>query len=374
MKRVLMLVAAAVFMTAGLAHAGEGKISGYMFGDYYIVAGHYVKEYKAQSGMQFRRIYLTYDYKFDDAWSTRLRWEMSQKDWLDTSAKMEPVVKDAYLKYKFGGTHAGIFGISGTPTWGVVEKFWGYRAVEKTPLDLQGWGSSRDGGIALKGAFDPDKKFGYHVMYGNSESNSHQDNMVGGAYASLYAKPVDGLIVEAYADHHVNDNDCANAGACEVKSSKTTGQLFAGFKGGWGRVGAQFAHQYEERGDGGAAGPNGGPTVAGRHMNLLSFFLVGKFSKKFAAFARYDYIDYPHAKIPEWFGDDANTVTRARPHFAVFGLDYMPIKNIHLMPNVEVMAFGKSTGAEGALQRVTAAGQTARSIVIPRLTVYWKFK
>ena len=52
-------------------------------------------------------------------------------------SKMNPFVKHAYLKWKDGVGSGDLYlGLSGTPTWAVAEGLWGYRAVEKTVLDL----------------------------------------------------------------------------------------------------------------------------------------------------------------------------------------------------------------------------------------------
>ena len=61
---------------------------------------------------------------------------------------MEPFVKHGYLQWKKGLGDADIYlGLSGTPTWAVAEKVWGYRSVAKTaPI-----GSSADLGAAFKG-------------------------------------------------------------------------------------------------------------------------------------------------------------------------------------------------------------------------------
>jgi hypothetical protein len=45
------------------AEGAEGKLKGYMFGDYYYIAS---GPDKKENGFQFRRVYLTYDMKWND--------------------------------------------------------------------------------------------------------------------------------------------------------------------------------------------------------------------------------------------------------------------------------------------------------------------
>lgn len=373
-KWVLLIVAALLVPAA--AHA-EGNINGYMMGDAFWNAGHHVKEFKGITGFQFRRVYLTYDNDLGgNAFSMRLRLEMAHADQNNANGSMVPFVKDAYLAYK-NGDHKGYFGISGTPTFGLEEAIWGYRAVEKTPVDLQGWRSSRDTGIKVKGKFG---MIGYQAMVGNGESKNQENNKNKAFYLALNVKPVEGLIVEAYGDYYNNRAiDSADAltqvGAGHpasnvIRTSDYLFRLFAAYKGDWGRVGASASHRVVEQGSNETAVA---PQVIkpDAHMNLFSVFAVAKVTDKVAAFARADYIDYPMAKKPTYFNSE---VSRARPLFMVFGVDYEASKNVHIIPNIEIMAYGKSIAAEGTNSRVTGAGQGPRSIVIPRVTFYWKFK
>ena len=108
-----------------------GKISGYMFGDYFynvardtglsslsnVVNG----GKKDVNGFQFRRIYFTYDYTISDNFSTRFRLEADQNA-STSDGKVGVFVKDAYLKWKdiFKGSDF-IFGFQPTPAFEVSE-------------------------------------------------------------------------------------------------------------------------------------------------------------------------------------------------------------------------------------------------------------
>jgi hypothetical protein len=46
-------------MTALLAQPTSGKLSGYLFGDYYMVSQHHNPAIKGMNGFWFRRVYFT---------------------------------------------------------------------------------------------------------------------------------------------------------------------------------------------------------------------------------------------------------------------------------------------------------------------------
>jgi hypothetical protein len=113
-----------------------GKISGYMFGDYFYnvmrdstiddISNKALTGQKDINGFQFRRIYFTYDYKISDKFSTRFRLESQTVVGVDNTLFLT-FIKDAYLQWKeiFSGSSL-IFGIQPPPTFTVSESSWGY--------------------------------------------------------------------------------------------------------------------------------------------------------------------------------------------------------------------------------------------------------
>jgi hypothetical protein len=126
------------------------RISGYMVGEYYCVTNHHDQDIQGKHGFWFRRIYLTLDKKISDKFKTRLRFETASASDFVSKSLLIPFVKDAYLSYSFSGQELKA-GIMSPPSFAQLEKIWGYRILEKTPLDLQRWTTSRDFGISLRG-------------------------------------------------------------------------------------------------------------------------------------------------------------------------------------------------------------------------------
>ncbi|HYN40470.1 MAG TPA: hypothetical protein VE129_01740, partial [Thermoanaerobaculia bacterium] len=126
------------------------EIGGLLFGDAYAVVTHHDPAIDNQYGFWLRRGYLTFDFAIATTWSARFRLEVNSPGDFESSSRMTPFVKDAYVAWKDKG-HELYLGISPSPTFERVEDFWGYRAVEKPALDLYRLGSSRDFGVAYKG-------------------------------------------------------------------------------------------------------------------------------------------------------------------------------------------------------------------------------
>jgi hypothetical protein len=342
MKRgvILLMIFTAAFVTMkGQDDKSKGKFSGYMFGDYYKVVEHHNEEIKDQHGFQFRRIYFTYDYTINSSFSTRLRFEMSNEGDFTSKVAMLPFVKDAWLKYKFARTSM-VVGISPTPTWGVVEPHWGYRSVEKTPLDLYRMNSSRDFGFAMKGAIDADSKFNYHFMFSNGNSNKQEiDKGKSGMFAFNY-RPSKKFVVEAYADYQDHEGD----------TDWYTYQGFAGFSEESYRIGLQYAHQTRDKN-----------TDESINLRTASMYAVGNVWEQVSILGRIDRNLDPNPQ-----GEKIDFVPidpTASSTLFLFGVDYSPVKDVSIIPNVEYVYYNEND-----------EGVTPNSDLYAKLTFFWKFK
>ena len=324
MQRVIAAFSAVLVLGLGAmetAQAAEGKLKGYMFGDYYyIVSGMDEK----QNAFQFRRIYFTYDQKWDDRFSGRLRTEANDAGFGE-GGKMVPAVKDAYLKYK-RGNHAISAGIVGTPTWNGSEKAWGYRSVEKTIMDLNKIGSSRDEGILLKSNLDGDGRFGLQVMVANGNSNKSEVDNHKKYYGLLSFAPSDGVVATAYADLQTRPGD----------RDKNTLGLFVGKQGKDLHGGIEAYLQTTGAG-------SGGDDVTGQGVSVFAAKRVGEKTK---VFARADVVD-PNTDVD----DDGHNVL-------IVGIDTEPTKGIHIMPNIWIKSY-QASGVDAT--------------VMPRITAFFKF-
>ncbi|MFQ5708349.1 MAG: hypothetical protein ACE5HO_12910 [bacterium] len=322
---------------SSVAQAQTGKFSGYMFGDYYYVVNNHDDPLEGRNGFWFRRIYFTYDQGLGEEFSVRFRLEMKNAGDFAKKSKLEPFVKDGYLKWS-RSHHAIYLGLSPTPTWNYIEKVWGYRAVEKTPADLYKFGSSRDFGVAVKGSFGGDKQVAYHFMFSNGSSTGSETNEGKKVALSLGYRLTKELSVEVYGDFE------ERPGA----SDRYTAQGFLTYQTARWRAGAQLVHQTRQQ-----VGDNA-------QLQLASAFAAAQVREELWAFVRFDRSFDP---IPE--GPKVSFVPfdgTAKLNFLLLGADYRPHKQVHLMPNVE-LAFYDSVN-----------GERPNADVIPRFTFYYVWK
>lgn len=326
---LLLVMALAIGLLPNITQSAELKFKGYMFGEYYYVLDHNSGEIddggiKSRNGFWFRRIYFTTDMKIADNWKGRLRFEMNSPGKLpfDSSDTLGAVVKDAYIAYT-SGWNSVFFGIISTPTWGHnVEDTWGYRSIEKTPLDLMKLGSSRDFGIGLKGHLDKGKTVNYYFLFGNGASNKGETNKHKKIYGSLAFKPTKEIILEAYGDYEEQPGD----------KKYYVFQGFGAYSGSWGRVGVLYARRHYDNGD------------SSYDYDILSGFAVIKAAKDLDIIARYDRM-FGNGFENNFKGDGISYIPFAKNPGAPFnlligGISYQAVKNVWLIPNIKVVLYG----------------------------------
>lgn len=314
-KYSLVLMAAMVLGTIPTAVQAQGSFKGYMINEYYSVFSHHNEDIEGQHGFWFRRIYLTYNNNLSDTIKMRLRFEMNSPGDFKTSDSLKAVVKDAYLSAKVGGQDL-IAGIISPPTFGLtIEDFWGYRVLEKTPLDLFKLRSSRDFGIGMKGTLDEGKTVSYMIMLGNSSSNKAETNKGKIFYSALAFRPMEGLVLEAYGDYEAQPDN----------KTYYVYQGFAGYEGDWGRVGLQYANKHYDNDD------------EGLDYSIFSGFAVIKAGQKLDLIVRFDrtfgegfeenFSGHKMAYIP--FADNVTA------NLIIAAVSYNVAKNIWLIPNIK---------------------------------------
>ncbi|NOX38492.1 MAG: hypothetical protein GXO78_13240 [Calditrichaeota bacterium] len=248
------------------------QFRGLMFGDYYWIANHHLNDLKRFNGFWIRRIYLTVDHTPAPQISLRFRLEMAHPGKLNPSrngflsGKAVPFVKDAYLKWTLPFARLYL-GIAPTPTFAFIEQLWAYRPVEKTPLDLQRWGSTRDLGIAVQGSV-PGVPLKFHAMIGNGKGVASDDNLGKKYMLAVGHYPETGWVVEVYGDY--NDLRGRNADWYTV-------QLVLGYRQSRSWIGLQLARQVRQN-------PSG-PDVT---LEMVSAFSAWEISPKKKLFLRFD--------------------------------------------------------------------------------------
>lgn len=325
------------------------EFKGYMFGEYYYVANHHSHAIDGRHGFWFRRIYFTYNNKLTNNIKMRLRFEMNSPGDFKSSDNLTAVVKDAYLSYKTGA-QVLMFGIVSTPTWDHnVEKVWGYRSVEKTPLDLLKMGSSRDFGVGLKGLLNEAQTVSYMFLFGNGAANKGETDRGKKVYASLAFKPVEGLTLEAYGDYEAQ------------KENKTyyVIQGFGSYEGDWVRIGAMYARRHFKQDIAGGDDKK-------NDYDIFSAFAVVKAAKDVEIIARYDrmfgdgfennFKGHKISYVP--FADNP----RAPFNLVIGGISWQAAKNVWLIPNIKYVFYEEPD-----------IGEKPSEDVYANMTIWFKF-
>ena len=314
MKKFLLLALLAL-LTWGSAQL-PAAISALAFGDYYFQLKNNSTTIEKQNGFWFRRIYLTYDSDLSDKLKARVRLEVqSPGNFPTATALLNPYLKDAYISYQYLPLHKVTLGIQGSLSFDNIDKWYGYRHVEKTMWDLYKVRSSREFGVTLSGAFDTSKKFNYSVQFGNNSGYKNEIDKYKEIGADFTFNLTPQLIIEVNGDRATLTNT----------KNDTQYQAFAGYQGDWGRVGVNYGRDTIRE--------TGKEDV---NFGVLSTFAVAKFSKKLEALARFD-----TTTDPQPYGQSDFLVIEKgfKTNLIILGLGWNIHPKLQIMPNVKLLSY-----------------------------------
>ncbi len=338
LQLLMFLLTGAILFSAGLELKGKvytdlyyvydvgGNVpSGIRNGEFANLPGADIEDSDNRFGFQVRRIYLTMNKDFSKRVKGRLRLEMKHSSYKFTGSPV-PFVKDLYLETPLFSGHSLKVGIQNPPTYDLIEKVWGYRSIEKTPLDLNKMRSSRDLGIMLKGSF-AEKLFSYRIMIGNGNGGASEDadvNASKSAYLSLEFRPLKNFLIQLY-----QDADIVTTSDKEVWTS----QIFIGYRGDLFNLGVHTAYQQ-----------NGNVFI-----NILSIPAAIHLNDGLSMIFRAD-----TRNQRESFSDISDTLI-------LFGID-IKAGPVHLIPNIETVLYRYAGIAEGGI-----------TDTVYRLTLFYKY-
>jgi hypothetical protein len=361
-----------------------GKIWGYAFGDYTFKAkadtagfttlgkyrggsNQYTNANYANNGLnmsmfQFRRVYLGYDYNISSKFSAEFL--LAAEDDFNTAGaasatgginlapnqngdvlannKFAPYIKLANIRWKriFPGADL-VIGQIATPAFPMMsEAIWSYRSVERTITDIRRT-PSFDMGASLQGRFIPSNdNFGYNLMVGNGQSAKPENDMYKSFYGDVYAKFFEKhLVVDLYSDYTRLNQSWNTTLKGMWNHERDMVKLFVAWTEPKFTVGVEYFMNT-------LLGDDFATTLDGKGVQALttkatglSIFARAKVYKdKLNAFARFDSYDptsgVDATKWLKFAGQTSQYDPNTSETFMTFGLDFTPIKNVHIMPNV----------------------------------------
>lgn len=313
------------------------EFGGTVFADYFykingdtIYAGtaDYAKTPKDFQAFSFRRVIFGASYKFTKTIAANTAIEANDGTTSNSGDRLF-FIKQAHIEFKEIFKYSRVLaGLSSTPTYSLTsEPVWGYRSIEKTIVDMRGLGASTDLGVLMTGNFSKDEMIGYSLMVGNGRGTKIAPNKGKKFYGSLIGRFAGKkLITEIYSDYFFEPTD----------KSKITLKGFVGytdesFAAGVEVIKQQQMNYYKDTAD---ISPFG-----------VSVFASAVLTKgKLKAFARYDFFDND-SDFEQ--GRSYAIQNYYKENFITAGFDYMPIKQLHLMPNIWVNTYTdkRTTGA-----------------------------
>lgn len=374
-----------------------GRLWGYAFGDFYYKAhsdslnrggsNQYTNIAKNRNGFQLRRVYLGYDYDISKKFSAEVL--LAAEDNVTTSAgtgtavattsgdllqdnKITFYIKLINIRWKniWKGTDL-VFGEVNTPGFPLLtEKIWAYRAVERTVSDIRRT-PAFDLGATLQGTFDPEtKNYGFDLMVGNGTLAKPTNSAFKWFYGDVYAKFLQKrLIIDLYADYEQNSYKVPSATLPVPAQSRSMVKGFVAWTTPKLTVGVEAFTNHLV---GGALTTDAAKNKSYVNVNAvaLSAYVRGPIYKnKLGFFARYDSynpntsfntaVTYTVPLIAQY---DSNT----KEQFVTAGLDFTPIPNVHIMPNIW---YNKYTA-----QQANLTGRAASDYdLVYRLTAFFVF-
>ena len=334
------------------------------------------------NAFQIRRMYLGYDYQFAPNFSANI--VLANEQNVDGTGKNTVFLKYANVKwsniFKLKNTDLvlGQYATCAFATAGNTDGLWSYRSIEKTIMDMHGIDASTDLGASLQGKMwsqrVPDSMkpafIGYAFQVGNNNGAIPNASNYKKGRVNLYVILLkQKLTIGVYGDYVVQQ-------LTPYKTDNKTFKVYAAYKAGRFRIGAEIFKQTNENSDIYQATSNGvvlpgaaNYTSSGVQIGW-SVFASGKIVKnKLNVFARMDMYN-PNTKFDknsayskayagisgyDSFGKLNPTTTFYTQTFYTAGIDWTPNPRMHLMPNIwyngynTMMSTTKPGGAGGDL-------------------------
>ena len=253
------------------------------------------------TGFELTRVYLTYTQDISEVLSYKF-----QTDINSSASPKEVYIKNAKVDWKLPIGKLTI-GLQGMNVFNVTEKTWGFRFIEKSPMDLHQFSSSADMGIGFSGGLSI---VNYSLMITNGSGYKESEN---DKYKKISTQFV-------YGEKKLVQNDGYNIGlAYTIESydvdvattkSKTVMGVFCGYASNGLRLGGEFDTHTDS-----------GTKIT---QQIMAVYASYKLSDTMEGLIYYDMYD-----------PDTNTEKNSE-NYVIAGLNYYPTKGLVITPNIRL--------------------------------------
>ena len=208
----------------------ETTISGVGFFNYTYDA---TKDSDNDDGFSLKRVYFTYKNNISDDLSIKFQTDVGE---VGDDERLTSYLKKAQVDWK-SPIGKLVFGMQGMNMFNITEKTWGFRFIEKSPMDLHKFSSSADLGVGFSNKVG-DFSYSMLVTNGTGYKKQENDEFKKYSFSAVYGPPKlvkkDGYNVglsfstESYED------------AIFVSYNTTVTSFFGGFADNNFRIGGEF--------------------------------------------------------------------------------------------------------------------------------------
>jgi len=283
MKKILLVVSITGFMFA------EGKIGGVTYFDY--------SNTEKASGFNFQRQYFGFGGDVSDQVSFKILFDVGRSD---SDTRLTTYLKKAQVNYKssFGKFNFGLIGMN---TYGVQESNWGYRFIEKSAIDKNGFSATADIGVGFSRSLIDNLNLSLLFVNGEGFKKPQGDKYHKIAFNATYG------------EKKLNKNDGYNGGLVyTTENTDTTATTMTSLFGGFAGMGLRLGGEYDML------------TIGSVESNIISVSANYAVRDKIDIFARYDMVDD---------NDDAN---KNGKNYLVTGIVLTCDGGISVAPNVRM--------------------------------------
>jgi len=284
MKKILLVVSITGFMLA------EGKIGGVTYFDY--------SNTEKISGFNFQRQYFGYGADVSDQVSFKILFDVGRNA---PDTRLSAYLKKAQINYK-SSLGKFNFGLIGMNTYAVQESNWGYRFIEKSAIDKNGFSATADIGVGFSRSLIDNLNLSLLFVNGEGFKKPQGDKYHKIAFNATYG------------ESNLIKNDGYNGGLVyTTENTDTTATTMTSLFGGFAGMGLRLGGEYDML------------TIGSVESNIISVSANYAVRDKIDIFARYDMVDD---------NDDAN---KNGENYLVTGIVLTCDGGISVAPNVRMI-------------------------------------